>query len=154
MNLEQITGKYPPLLTQDSQFIFPSSETNGSRILTFSKENLLTTSSKKLQVVANSQQLVMSFYVIFYLFSWPIRRSIWHPLAHFPLFQTFVHSLLKISRQETGLGLKFKMSFHYYTSHAATFFNSSQSGYLFFKNVFILRGISQAIFQIFKFEIK
>jgi len=36
VNLDQLTGKYPPLLTQNSNFVFPSSESaDGVRYLTF-----------------------------------------------------------------------------------------------------------------------
>ena len=37
VNLDALTGRYPPLLVQDGGFIFPTSETNGTRYLSFGK---------------------------------------------------------------------------------------------------------------------
>ena len=40
VNLDALTGRYPPLLVQDGGFIFPTSETNGTRYLSFGKSSL------------------------------------------------------------------------------------------------------------------
>ena len=36
VNLDALTGKYPPLLTQNDNFVFPTSKTNDVRLLSFS----------------------------------------------------------------------------------------------------------------------
>jgi len=52
VNLDKLSGKYPPLLIQDDDFIFPTSKVNGERVLTFNegeKLELVCHGSEKLQ---------------------------------------------------------------------------------------------------------
>ena len=41
MSLDQLSGKYPPILTRDSDFLYPlSEEADGTRFLKFGKRIL------------------------------------------------------------------------------------------------------------------
>ena len=54
VNLDALTGKYPPLITQNDNFVFPTSrEADESRLLTF---------GKKYFIVINATILTISFW--------------------------------------------------------------------------------------------